>query len=238
MQQRPFTSGLKAGVPIGLGYFAVSFSLGITAKKAGLTIFQGFAASLLTNASAGEYAVFSLIAEAAPYLLVALMSVIVNARYFLMSCALAQRIRSDEKWINRLGIGMYVTDEIFGVTIARPGYVNASFVYGCAVVASPCWALGTALGIAAGNVLPLRAVSALSVALYGMFLAVIVPPSRKNKAVLAAVAVSFALSYAMARLPVVREWSGGNRTILLTILIAAAAALIRPVDDDKEEQHA
>ena len=212
--RKVFCEGMRDGVPIALGYFAVSFSLGIAARSAGLTPIQGFIASLFNNASAGEYAAFSLIAAGATYVEVAIITLIANARYLLMSCALAQR---------------------FGITIARPGCLNPFYTYGAITLAAPAWAMGTALGIVAGNLLPLRAVSALSVALYGMFLAIIIPPARKNKVVAALVALSFALSFACNYLPGIASLSDGTRTILLTVLISCGAALLFPVKNDAEE---
>ncbi len=170
--------GIKDGIPIGLGYFAVSFSLGIAARNAGLTALQGFLASLSTNASAGEYAAFIIIAADAPYLEMVLVTLITNARYLLMSCALSQKFSPDTPLYHRLLVGYDVTDEIFGITIARPGILDPFYNYGAILVAAPAWATGTALGIIAGNLLPLRIVSALSVALYGMFIAIIIPPGR------------------------------------------------------------
>ena len=161
-------NGIRDGIPIVLGYFAVSFSLGIAARKAGLSPFQGFLASLFNNASAGEYAAFTLIAANAGYLQVAIITLIANARYLLMSCALAQRFSPDTPFFHRFLIGYDVTDELFGSTIARPGWRNPYYTYGAILVAAPAWSIGTALGIIAGNLLPLRAVSALSVALYGI----------------------------------------------------------------------
>ena len=232
--RKVFCEGMRDGVPIALGYFAVSFSLGIAARKAGLTPVQGFFASLLNNASAGEYAAFALIASGATYLEVAIITLIANARYLLMSCALAQRFAPGTPFFHRLIIGYDVTDELFGITIARPGWLNPFYTYGAIALAAPAWAAGTACGIIAGNLLPLRAVSALSVALYGMFLAIIVPPARKNRAALLCALVSFALSGLFAVLPVVKALSEGMRTILLTIVIASVVALLFPVADEEE----
>lgn len=229
--------GIRDGVPIGLGYFAVAFSLGIAARSAGLTAFQGFFASLFTNASAGEYAVFSLIAANAAYFEVVLITIVTNIRYLLMSCALSQRLSPDTSLVKRLLLGLCITDEIFGISISRPGYLNPNYSYGALIFASPCWALGTALGIIAGNQLPARIVSALSVALFGMFLAVIVPPSRKNKVVAFFVLLSFAASYAASILPMFAALSGGTRTIILTVVISAIAAILFPVKPEEEHEH-
>ena len=236
--RKVFCEGIRDGVPIALGYFAVSFSLGIAARKAGFTPFQGFLASLLNNASAGEYAAFALIMSGASYFQVAVITLIANARYLLMSCALAQRFAPGTPFWHRLVIGYDVTDELFGITIARPGSLNPCYTYGAILLAAPAWASGTALGIVAGNLLPLRAVSALSVALYGMFLAIIIPPARKDKVVAVLVAISFALSFACNYLPGISALSDGTRTILLTVLISSAAAVLFPVKDQEAEHDA
>ena len=234
--RRVLYEGMRDGFPIALGYFAVSFSLGIAARNAGLTPMQGFWASLLNNASAGQYAAFTLIAVKATYWEVAVITLIANARYLLMSCALAQRFAPETPFFHRLIVGYDVTDEIFGITIARPGYLNPYYTYGAILLAAPAWAIGTALGIMAGNALPLRIVSALSVALYGMFLAIIIPPARKNRIVAGLVALSFALSFACEYLPGVAVLSSGTRTILLTVLISGAAAVLFPVKQEADNE--
>ena len=232
--RRAFCDGMRDGFPIALGYFAVAFSLGIAARHTGFTPMQGFWVSLLNNASAGEYAAFTLIVAKATYWEVAVITLIANARYLLMSCALAQRFAPGTPFWHRLVIGYDVTDELFGITIARPGHLNPYYTYGAILLAAPGWAVGTALGIMAGNALPLRVVSALSVALYGMFLAIIIPPARKNHIIAGLVALSFALSLACNYLPGISAMSDGTRTILLTVVISAAAAVLFPVPAQEE----
>ena len=165
---------------------------------------------------------------------VAIITLIANARYLLMSCALAQRFSPDTPFFHRFLIGYDVTDELFGITIARPGWLNPYYTYGAILVAAPAWSIGTALGIIAGNLLPLRAVSALSVALYGMFLAIIIPPARKSRVVAGLVAVSFFLSFICSYLPGISTLSDGTRTILLTVLISCAGAILFPVKTEEE----
>lgn len=230
-----FVSGMRVGIPIGLGYFAVAFTLGIAAKRAGLTAFQAALASLLTNASAGQYAGFTVIAESGTYFQMAIMILVANARYLLMSCALTQKLRPETSLRHRMLIAFDVTDEIFGVSIAAPGWLNPFFTYGVICVAAPGWCIGTYLGVFVGNLLPANLVSALSVGLYGMFLAVIIPPARKNRVVAGLVALSMALSFLLSKLPVTEAWSSGTRIILLTIVISAAAALLFPVQTEQPE---
>ena len=223
--------GFRDGIPIGLGYFVVSFTLGIVAKYVGLNPIQGFVISLLNNASAGEYAAFTVIGSDAPYFEIALLTLIANARYVLMSTVLSQKFSPDTPFYHRIFVGFDVTDEIFGISVARGGrWLNPFYNYGAMLTALPGWSIGTALGIMAWNFFAASAISALSVALYGMFLAVIIPPARKDKIIGGAVAVSFLMSYlAETFLP---EISAGNRTIALTILIAGAAAILYPVKEN------
>lgn len=228
--------GIRDGIPIGLGYLAVSFSLGVAARNAGLSAFQGFLVSLLNNASAGEYAGFTVIASNGAYFEIFLMTLIANARYLLMSCALSQKFSPDTPLIHRIFVGYDVTDEIFGITIARPGMLDPFYSYGAILIAAPAWAGGTALGVIAGNLLPARAVSALSVALFGMFLAVIIPPARKNRVIALFVLVSFAASFAATYLPLISQLSGGTRTIILTVLISAIAAILFPVNEEEGDK--
>lgn len=230
-----FMQGYRHGIPIGLGYFAVAFSLGIAARDYGFSAFQGFFASLITYASAGQYMGFALYATNATLAELVLLMFIINARYILMGFALNQRMPEGTPLRTRLLVGTCITDEIFGITIARPGIPTPYYTFGALIAAVPMWALGTALGITMGNVLPARIVSALSVALFGMFIAVIIPPARRDRAVLAAVIASFALSYAAVHLPVVSGLSQGNRTILLTVVISSVFAALFPRETEDQE---
>ncbi len=230
-----FKRGMRDGVPIFLGYFAVSFTLGIAAKNAGLTALQAMLASLTVNASAGEFAAFTLMAAGASYIELAVMMLVVNARYLLMSCALSQKLPAKTSLLHRLLIGFDLTDEIFGVSIAVPGKLNPFYTYGVVVIAAPGWAIGTYIGVLMGNILPANVVSALSVGLFGMFLAIIIPPARENKVLAGIIGASMLLSFAASYLPVFKSWSSGMVIIFLTVLIAGAAALLFPVkeaDDD------
>ena len=234
-KRRMLVSGMRDGIPIGLGYFAVAFTLGIFARSVGITALQGFTASWFTIASAGEYAGFSVIGQKAGALTMVLMILVANARYFLMSCALGQRLAPGTGLLHRVLVGSMITDELFGITIARPGTVHPYYTYGAALVAVPLWSLGTALGILFSNfVINARVMSALSVGLYGMFIAIITPPAKKNRVVFGCVAVSFLLSFLCAKIPAIADnISEGIRTILLTVLIGAAAAVLFPVEEEK-----
>ena len=229
-----FLEGVKAGLPIGLGYFAVSFSLGIAARDYGFTAFQGFIASLFTYASAGQYVGFSNYAANGTLITLIFLTVIANLRYILMGFALNQRMPEGTPLGTRMLVCTCITDEIFSVTIARPGIPTPWFTFGALLTAAPLWAAGTAVGISMGSILPGRVVSALSVALFGMFLACIIPPAKKDRAVALAVAVSFACSLACDYIPGVKELSQGTRLMILAIGISALFAWLFPRDTVEE----
>lgn len=231
--QNSFMKGLRDGVPIALGYFAVSFSLGIAARSAGFTAFQALLMSLFNNASAGEFAAFTLIGAGAGYFEVALMTLVTNARYLLMSCALSQKLEPSLPLHHRLLIGFDVTDEIFGVSIAYPGKLDPAYSYGVFLLALPGWALGTFFGVLMGNILPVRLVSALSVALFGMFIAVFMPPARKERVIGALVVISMFCSWLLSTASIFSFLSEGARVILLTIAISAIAAILFPIQSEE-----
>ena len=234
--RRMILKGLRDGLPIGLGYFAVAFSLGITARGAGVSPLQGWVASILNHASAGEYALYALIGAHAAVWEIAAVIFVTNMRYLLMSAALSQKTSPETGFLRRLGTGFCITDEIFGLAVAHPGTVSCAYLWTAFVLADLMWAAGTLCGILAGNVLPADVVTALSVAIYGMFLAIIIPPARKNRVVAGLVAVSFACSFAAGRL--FPSLSEGTRTVILTVGLAAAAAVLFPVKEDDGEAKA
>ena len=228
MSKTKFLSGFRDGIPIALGYLAVSFGLGISCRAASLTPFQGFLLSLLNNASAGEYGGITIMAADEGFLVMAAMMLVINARYLLMSCALSQHLSPNTPLGFRLLIGFDMTDELFGIAIAQPGYLNVWYFIGAMCAAIPGWSFGTLLGVLCGNLMPQWAVSGFSVMLFGMFLAIIIPEGRKNRVVLGFIGVSFLLSYAAAKLPLVCQLSDGMRILLLTVAISAAAAILFP----------
>ncbi|MBQ2926475.1 MAG: AzlC family ABC transporter permease [Ruminiclostridium sp.] len=235
MNRKQFFRGIRTGIPISLGYLAVSFTLGITAKNAGLSAFQAALTSLLVNASAGQYAAFTMMAAQSGYLQTAIMVGVTNARYILMSCALSQKLPANSKLWHRLVIGFNVNDEIFGMAIAEEEKLNPYYYFGMMAIAMPGWALGTFLGTSVGNILPGSVVSALSVGLYGMFLAVIIPASKKSRIILGVVIVSMAASFALEVIPLFSVVASGTRTIILTVVIASIAAVLFPVKEEASD---
>ena len=231
-----FAKGMRDAIPIALGYLAVSFTLGIAAKNAGFTPFQAFLVSFTNNASAGEFAGFTLIAAGGGYLEVAILILITNARYLLMSCALSQKLPPDTPMIQRLLLSYDVTDELFGISVAVPGKLNPYYSFGAYTVALPGWAFGTLFGNLMGSILPANIVSALSVALYGMFLAIIIPPARNNRVLAGVVVISMAASFLFDKTPGLRNISSGFRIIIITLIIAGIAAYFFPVKEDEYDE--
>ena len=227
-----FKKGLRDGIPIGLGYLAVSFSFGIMAIKAGLTPGQAVMMSALNLTSAGQFASLSVIAASGSYLELALSQLVINLRYCLMSCSLSQKIDRTVPFFHRFFVAYGNTDEVFALSSAVEGPLSPFYVYGMILVAFGGWTLGTLLGAVAGNVLPARVLSALGVALYAMFCAIIIPPARKSKVLPWLILLSMAASLLFAAAPLLREISSGTRVILLTVGISAAAAWLAPVKEE------
>lgn len=227
-----FRYGLKDGVPIGLGYLAVSFTFGIMARGAGLDTWQAVAMSFTNLTSAGQFAALGIIQAGAPFVEMAVAQLIINLRYCLMSCSLSQKLDSGIPSFHRFLMAYGVTDEIFGVSVCRPGMLSPFYNYGLICVAVPGWTLGTLLGAISGDLLPARLLSALNVALYGMFLAVVIPPAKGNRILTGVILASMALSFLFTRIPALDHISSGFKIIILTIMIAGAAAILFPVKEE------
>lgn len=227
-----FARGMKDGVPISMGYFAVAFTLGITARKSGMTTMQAGLMSALMLASAGEFAAMTCIATGAGVTEIIITQIVVNLRYLLMSSALSQKITSKVTLKERLLMAYGVTDEIFGISVGVEGKLNPLYQYGAICVASPGWVAGTVLGALVGQILPARVMSALNVALYGMFLAVVIPASRKSKIVALVVVLSMVCSLLFTIIPGLKEISSGFQIIILTIVLSAAAAYAFPIKEE------
>ena len=229
-----FKKGLKDGIPIALGYFAVSFTLGIPAKEAGINPFQAGVMSMVMLASAGEFAAINVIATAESLIQMIITTLVVNLRYLLMSSSMSQKLGKDTKWWHRLLLPCFVTDEIFGIASNVEGRLNPFYNYGAAAVAVPGWTIGTVLGTAVGAILPERVENALGVALYGMFLAILIPSTKKSGFMAGLIIISMTISYLFSVLPVVSKISSSMRIIILTVVIAAIAAIVRPIEEAKD----
>ena len=230
-----FKRGFKNGIPIFLGYLAVSFTFGIAAKNSGLSSLEAILISATNLTSAGQFAAIGVIAAGSGYIEMALTQLVINLRYCLMSSSLSQRFDPKMKSFHRYAISFGVTDEVFGVSSAYAHEnIPPAYCYGLIAASWPGWVGGTALGCLSGKILPASVLSALGVALYGMFIAIIVPPSKNNKVLLGIVVISMLLSLCFAVTPVLKEISSGFRVIILTLAIAGAAAYFFPVKEEGE----
>jgi predicted branched-subunit amino acid permease len=235
MDKESFKQGLHDGIPIGLGYFVVSFAFGMMASSGGLSVWQAVLISLSNVTSAGQFAGLEIILAGGSYWEMALTQLIINLRYSLMSFSLSQKLRRDVPWSHRYVVAFGVTDEIFGISASRPGKVHPCYNYGAMCVAIPGWTLGTLAGAVSANLLPDFMISALSVAIYGMFLAIIIPPAKQNRAVLYVVAAAMVISTLFAVVPGLKEVSSGFMIIITTLLVAGVAAVLCPVDQEEKE---
>ena len=226
--------GFRDGIPIALGYLAVGFTIGIAAKNVSINAVQGLLMSTGMVASAGEYAAVLLIGSAAGVLEMITTTLIINLRYFLMSCSLTQKLDPKEPLWKRFLLAQCVTDELFGISSAVPGSLQPVYTWCAGIVSIFGWSLGTVLGIVVGNILPERASNAMNVALYGMFLAIVIPSARKSLFMGGLIIVSMLTSWLTTVLPYVKTLSEGFRVIILTVAISAVAAIVRPVGEEGE----
>ena len=233
MKNESFKKGIKDGIPIGLGYLAVSFTFGMMSVSSGLSIWQAVLISLTNLTSAGQFAGLDIIVAGGSYWEMALTQLVINLRYCRMSFSLSQKMRRDEPWAHRYLVAFGITDEIFGVSASQEGKVSAFYNYGAMCMAIPGWTLGTLLGAISGSLLPDFIMSALGVAIYGMFLAVIIPPAKKNKAVLLVVVAAMAVSTLFAVVPGLNKISSGFVIIITTLVTAGGAAYLCPVKEDE-----
>jgi predicted branched-subunit amino acid permease len=223
--------GMKDGMPICLGYFAVSFTFGMMAVAQGLSIGDAVFISAANLTSAGQFAGLTLISAGAPYYEMAVAQLIINMRYFLMSFALSQKLERNIPFLHRFLVAYGVTDEIFAVSVSQEGRVSPYYSYGAMSVAVPGWVLGTLAGAISGNLLPDFIVSALGIAIYGMFLAIIIPPAAKNRVVLGVVVGAMLMSGLFRFVPVLDKVSPGLVIIITTILVAGTAAYLYPIEE-------
>lgn len=236
MNQINFKRGIQDGIPIGLGYFAVSFTFGMMAVSGGLTAWQAVLISLTNLTSAGQFAGLGIIVAGGSMWEMALTQLVINLRYCLMSFSLSQKLEKNISTGHRLAVAFGVTDEIFGVSASQEGRLSPWYNYGVMSMAIPGWTLGTLVGAVLGNVLPGFLVSALNVAIYGMFLAVIIPPAKKNKSVLGVVIGAMAISTVFAVVPVLNKVSSGFVIIITTLIVAGLAAHFSPIPEEKEAE--
>jgi len=228
--------GIIAGIPIALAYFAVAFTFGMMAVQGGISIGQSVLISLTNVTSAGQFAGLDIILAQGTLWEMALTQLIINLRYCLMSLAISQKLDKNSKFFHRFFISFGMTDEIFAISSAVAGESSPFYHYGAMLVAIPGWTIGTLVGAVAGSLLPTMIISALSIAIYGMFLAIIIPPAKKNKTLIWVIILAMALSAAFRYIPGLNKISSGFVIIIVTVVVAALAAIIRPIKTGESKE--
>ena len=229
-----FTKGIRDGIPIALGYFSVSIDFGLMAVEAGCTWVEAMLISLTNLTSAGQFAGVTVLAHMGTYIEMALTQLVINSRYALMGISLSQKVNARFKGLWRVILGFAITDEIFAVAIGQEGEISRRYFAGLAIVPIIGWTSGTIVGAVLGNIMPEIITSALGVALYGMFIAVVVPKARENIHVLAVVIIAVAISVALRYIPVFSGISAGFAIIICAVIASAAGAVFFPVKEDEQ----
>ena len=233
-QLRDFRLGMLDGLPIGLGYLAVSFAFGLFAVEGGMAPLTAAFLSLTNLTSAGQFAGTSLIFTGAPWLEIGLTTLLINSRYMLMSLSLSQKIQPGLGPLKRLLIGYGVTDEVYAVAIARPNELSFTYMIGLISLPVVGWTSGALLGSLAGNILPPSVRSALGIALFAMFIAIITPVARQSRPVLLVIFLAVALSILGSYWPWLQSIPLGWRLIGCTVIAALAGALLAPIQSATE----
>ena len=233
MNKEEYTLGIRRGLPVGLGYFSVSFGFGAMAVSKGLSVAQATLISASNLTSAGQFAGLTTIVENSGLWMMILTQLIINSRYALMSLALSQRMGQEIGLLPRLLIAFFNTDEVFALAMAREHGLTVPFLYGLGLLPMVGWVSGTLFGALAGSILPLSIRTALGVMLYGMFIAIIIPPAKKERPVALAALLALILSSLFAWAPALQKAPKGTPIVICTVAAAALCAWLFPVEEEK-----
>lgn len=231
LRRREFLAGMRAGMPVCVGYFSVSFGFGAMAVSMGLSVWQAVLISASNLTSAGQFAGLTVIAAGGALIEMVLTQLVINSRYALMGLALGQRLGPEVGSGKRLIAAFFDTDEVFALGMAREGKLAVAFFVGAGTVAALGWVGGTALGAIAGTLLPMSVRLALGALLYGMFIAIVVPQARQEKPMLACMILALVLSCMFTWVPGLKSVSSGLAIVICTVAAAAICALLFPVED-------
>lgn len=234
--KKDFLEGIRDGIPICLGYFSVSVAFGMTTVLAGMPLWAAVLISLTNLTSAGQFAGANLMLAGGNLAELGLTTLIINLRYFLMSLSVSQKVERKMSIRQRLAVSFGITDEIFAVSMQHRGDLSAAYMAGLIVTPVLGWTGGTLVGGAATSVMPEALSSALGIALYGMFIAVIIPPAREDRRVLFTVILAILASLAFAYMPGLKSLSGGWSIIIITIVVSGIAAWLFPREQESERK--
>lgn len=232
-QNLTFQKGIKDGLPICLGYISVSFTFGMAVVSGGMPAWVAVLISMTNLTSAGQFAGLDIILNGGIYLELAVTTFVINIRYMLMSLSLAQKVDSAMTVLQRCAVSFGVTDEIFAVAMQQKGEINTRYFAGLLLTPYVGWAAGTLAGATAAGLLPLSVRSALGIAIYGMFIAIIVPPMSKTKPVAIVVVMAALLSCVFRWTPLLSDLSSGWVIILCAVIASAFAAMRYPVEEEE-----
>lgn len=233
MDKSQLKKGIASGIPIGLGYLSVSFTFGIMATSAGLSWWQALLISMLNLTSAGQLAGINIMIHPMQYIEMLIAQVTINIRYSFMSVSLSQKTDDSFKMKDRWILGGFVTDEIFGVAITEDK-VNKYFFAGLTILPYIGWASGTLIGSLLGNVLPDIVLNSLNIALYAMFIAIIIPEAKKSKAITIVSLIAVGLSCIFYFVPVLGNISSGLTICICAVTATCIGAILFPVKDDEQ----
>ncbi len=234
MNWNEFKNGVHTGLPVGLGYFSVSFGFGAMAIAQGLSALNATLISATNLTSAGQFAGLTLIVAAGTLMEMIMTQIVINSRYSLMSLALSQRMGERIGFLPRLLIAFFNTDEIFALAMARQEPLTVPFLLGLGTLPFFGWTGGTLMGALAGSVLPADIRAALGVMLYGMFIAIVVPPAKQDRSVLITVILALTFSCLFAWVPQLKAVSAGISIVICTVAAAAIAAALFPIAAEEE----
>lgn len=234
MNRNEYFSGVRDGLPVGLGYFSVSIGFGTLAAAQGIRVGEAALISASNLTSAGQFAGLMVLLAGSGLLEMILTQLIINSRYALMSLALSQRMGEKIGFFPRLFIAFINTDEIFAVAMGRQASLTVPYMLGLGLLPFLGWTGGTVVGALAGTILPENIRTALGVMLYGMFVAIVVPPAKKQKPVLAAVVLALAFSCMFAWVPALQGVSSGISIVICTVAASALCAAVFPVQEDAQ----
>lgn len=236
MNWNEYTLGVRRGMPVGMGYLSVSFGFGTLAASQGIRVLDAFLISATNVTSAGQFAGLTLILAGAGLWEVILTQLIINSRYALMSLALSQRMGEKIGFFPRLFIAFMNTDEIFALAMSRKEPLTVPFLLGLGLLPFLGWTAGTALGGLAGSILPEAIQTALGIMLYGMFIAIVVPPAKKERPVLVAVILALVCSCLLDWVPVFQNISAGIAIVICTVLAAGVCAALFPISEEEAKE--
>lgn len=236
MKKNTFLKGITDGLPICFGYFSVAFAFGIFAVENGLSVVEALLISMTNVTSAGQLAAVPIIAGGGTLIELALTQLVINLRYSLMSVSLSQKMKKSVTLLDKLVIAFVNTDEVFAVASGQEGRLGKNYLYGLIITPYVGWSVGTLVGASAGNILPAVVISALGIAIYAMFVAIVVPPMKKSSPTALCVLTAVVLSCLFRYVPVLNKIPNGFTIIICAAAASALFAIAAPREEEEDDE--